>query len=123
MSKVVQRVLVVDDEEDLRLLLQELLREEGYQVDVAKDGEEAVEKLSSLAMDLVVLDMMMPKIDGWGVLNWLKAKENAPRVIAVTGGTFDRYRPHPEGVVATLSKPFLFSDLMGIVASIEAGKA
>jgi phosphoserine phosphatase RsbU/P len=67
------RILVVDDNDDNRYTLTLYLELEGYtRVDTAFDGEEAIARLGSTEFDLVLLDVMMPKVDGYGVLNWLK---------------------------------------------------
>ena len=59
-----KRIMVVDDEENIRLLYQEELEEEGYTVDVAANGQEALDKLTSFVPDLITLDIKMPGMDG-----------------------------------------------------------
>lgn len=76
------RILVVDDDEDIRLLLRLELAPEGHQVIEAPDGARAVELLRAAPIDLVLLDVMMPVLDGWGVLAALEG--DAPPVVAVT---------------------------------------
>src|SRR6267154_2117157 len=67
------RILVVDDNDDNRYTLTLYLELEGYtDVAIAQDGEEAIASLQKAGFDLVLLDVMMPKVDGYGVLNWLK---------------------------------------------------
>ncbi len=67
-----QRILVVEDDQFLRELYDELLREEGYEVDLAPDGEEGLNKMLKGGYDLVLLDIMLPKIDGLEILNRIK---------------------------------------------------
>ncbi len=63
-----ERILVVEDDQFLRDLYNELLREEGYEVDLASDGEEGLAKMQKGGYDLVLLDIMLPKIDGLEIL-------------------------------------------------------
>ncbi|MDD2823356.1 MAG: response regulator [Candidatus Daviesbacteria bacterium] len=73
------RVLLVDDDAELRNLYEELLIGAGYQVETAVDGESALAKITAGGYDLVVLDIMMPKIDGLEVLRRLKALNPPPK--------------------------------------------
>ena len=66
-SNAVQKILVADDEASIRRILETRLKMVGYDVVVAEDGEEAVEVFNKTNPDLVVLDVMMPKMDGYGV--------------------------------------------------------
>jgi len=72
MSKGIYNILVVDDQNDLREITEEVLRGEGYEVDGAQDGEEAIRKIRSGKYDLVMLDWKIPKIDGIGVLREIR---------------------------------------------------
>ncbi|OGY26309.1 MAG: hypothetical protein A2Z24_00070 [Candidatus Woykebacteria bacterium RBG_16_44_10] len=67
-----QRILVVEDDQFLRELYNELLRDEGYEVDLAPDGEDGLAKILKGGYDLVLLDIMLPKIDGLEVLRRVK---------------------------------------------------
>ena len=66
------RALVVDDDVSIRLMLDKVLRRENFEVDVARDGIEALEKIKSGHYDVIFLDLMMPRVDGMGVLRYLK---------------------------------------------------
>ena len=66
------KILVVDDDEDSRTLLAHLLKREGYEVDTAIDGQDAVEKLPDDSIDVLLLDVMMPRMDGFAVCEALK---------------------------------------------------
>lgn len=68
------KVLVVDDDTDIRDIYKEALEEAGYQVEVAKDGEEGLGKILQGGFDLILLDIMMPKIDGLTILKRLRDK-------------------------------------------------
>ncbi len=75
------KVLLVDDEEHIRLLFKEELEEEGYATDVASNGFEALEKLRDAAFDIVVLDIKMPGMDGIQTLNEIKKINKDQHVI------------------------------------------
>jgi two-component system nitrogen regulation response regulator NtrX len=71
------RILIVDDEESIRETLKEILDYEGYEIEEAKDGEEALAKIKKFNYDAVLADIKMPKLDGIELLE--KSKEIAPR--------------------------------------------
>lgn len=77
-----KKVIVIDDDLYIRELYEEVLKGEGYDVDSAVNGQDALDKLSQGGYDLILLDIMMPKIDGLGVMDTLKAspppKPNGP---------------------------------------------
>jgi two-component system, response regulator, stage 0 sporulation protein F len=75
------RILLVDDEEHIRLLFKEELEEEGYTIDVASNGFDALEKLKGQRFDLVVLDIKMPGMDGIQTLNEIKKINKEQHVI------------------------------------------
>ncbi len=72
-----KKVLIVDDDRYIRELYEELLKSEGYTVETAVDGEDGLNKISAGGYDLILLDVMMPKIDGYGVL--VKLEDQAPK--------------------------------------------
>jgi CheY-like chemotaxis protein len=76
-----KKILVVDDEESIRFLYKEELEEEGYVVECAKNGEEAIEKLSVFKPDLISLDIKMPVMDGIEALKRIREKERKLPVI------------------------------------------
>lgn len=83
------KLLVVDDEENIRLLFKEELEEEGYQVDVASNGQEAVDRVSSSHYDAVVMDIKMPVMDGIQALNEIKKlKKDQPVILCSAYGEF-----------------------------------
>jgi two-component system, response regulator, stage 0 sporulation protein F len=75
------RILLVDDEEHIRLLFKEELEEEGYRIDVASNGSEAVEKAREQHFDVIVLDIKMPGMDGIQTMNEIKKINKNQRVI------------------------------------------
>ena len=76
-----RKVLVVDDEENIRLLFKEELEEEDYEVDTASNGLEALEKVKAASFDIIVLDIKMPVMDGIQALNAIKNMNKDQRVI------------------------------------------
>ena len=104
------RVLVVDDEDDIRELCRVNLEFEGYEVIDAADGEAALQLVRSDHPDVIFLDLMMPKMDGWEVLRQLKeddATASIP-VILLTAktGENEQMRGWQEGILEYVSKPF-----------------
>lgn len=85
MAEKVRLVLVVDDDEPIRMLEADILQSAGYEVEQANGGAAAIEKLKQIRPDLVLLDLLMPGIDGWGVLRFIRTRANPPRVIVVSG--------------------------------------
>ena len=79
-----RRVLVVDDEENLRVVLRTLLRRHGYEVETAASGEEALGMVDSFGPDVVLTDVRMPKMGGLDLLSTLKAKGNDATVIVMS---------------------------------------
>ena len=71
-----QKILIVEDEEIIYELLQKKLTQEGYEVSIAKDGDEGLEKMKELKPDLVLLDIVMPKKGGFEVMDEMKRDEN-----------------------------------------------
>ena len=78
-------ILIVDDESGIRESLGALLRDEGYEVDVASTGEECLEQIERRGFDLVLLDVWLPKTDGLATLEAIQARESAPVVIMISG--------------------------------------
>jgi DNA-binding response OmpR family regulator len=109
-----KRILVVDDEEDVQILIRRILVDAGYEVDSAGDGEAALERIEERRPDLVVLDLMMPGLDGWGVLQSLRKRPDPPPVVVVTAlADYQAFtRGVREGAAAYVCKPFHFAELV-----------
>jgi DNA-binding response OmpR family regulator len=120
-------VLVADDEEDVRFLLSRLLGDVGYEVLLAQDGEEALERIDASKPDLMILDLMMPGLDGWGVLKRLETHPKPPLVVLLTarGDPESFARGMRAGAAAYVTKPFRFHELIATVEGLLAkdGKA
>jgi len=103
-----KRVLVVDDEENLRLVLRTLLRKHGYEVEVAESGEAALALVDTFGPDVILTDVRMPKMGGLDLLATLKAKQNAATVIVMSAyGNVDlALEAIKAGAYDYVSKPF-----------------
>jgi two-component system, OmpR family, alkaline phosphatase synthesis response regulator PhoP len=103
-------VLVVDDEPDVLLLCRVNLEFEGYEVVEASDGQEAMERLREQRFDVMLLDVMMPKMDGWQVLEAVKADESLRElpVVMLTAKVQDQdqIRGWSQGAADYITKPF-----------------
>jgi CheY-like chemotaxis protein len=115
-----ERILVIDDDEDIRTVLQEVLAAAGYQVEVARDGAEALAKLPGAAPPLILLDMMMPNMDGETFLKTLRGTPHMQDalVVVVSGSAGVRQRASTLDVAGCLEKPFELDALMGVVSRL-----
>ena len=102
------RILIAEDERDLNRIISSRLSEEHYSVDSCFDGEEALEYLESAAYDAVVLDIMMPKVDGLTVLRKVRGRGDATPVLLLTArdSIEDRVTGLDAGANDYLVKPF-----------------
>jgi CheY-like chemotaxis protein len=113
-----QKILVVDDDDAIRTMVERVLTREQFEVDGARDGFEAIEKLTHNDYGTVLLDLMMPRVDGHGVLRFLESERKAPKpwVILMTANlqsAFETADASP--VFRVLSKPFDISQLVSHV--------
>ncbi len=107
------RLLLVEDEPDLATGLVRALRKEGYAVDTAADGEEGLRKAAAVEYDLIVLDVMLPRLDGWSVLARLRESHHTPVLMLTARDTpADRVRGLDAGADDYLVKPFDVPELM-----------
>lgn len=114
------RVLIVDDEPDILLMMRVNLEAQGYETAMAADGETALQRVGEEHFDLMLLDVMMPVMDGWGVLDNLPHFENPPRVVVVSAKSSDKdvARALDAGAVDYLTKPFSPNHLAGVIADV-----
>jgi two-component system OmpR family response regulator len=120
------RILIVEDEPDLLHSLARALREEGYAVDIATEGEDGLFKAESADYDAVVLDVMLPKFDGWEILSRLRKSKKTPvLMLTARDQTRDRVRGLDTGADDYVVKPFdlpeLFARLRALIRR-SAGK-
>jgi DNA-binding response OmpR family regulator len=114
------RILVVEDERKLAAVIEGGLEEQGYAVDVAHDGADALAKAEGEPYDLVVLDLMLPNIDGLTVCARLRAEQRNMPVLMLTArdGVDDRVRGLDAGADDYLTKPFAFRELLARVRAL-----
>ena len=116
------RILIADDYDDNRELLRLMLETAGYSVREARDGRECVAAAREELPDIVLIDLSMPVLDGWGTLDALRAEEGTRRLhcIAVTAfaADQDRQRALDAGFDAYLAKPYRSKDLLDLVERI-----
>src|SRR5689334_3018425 len=112
------RILLVEDETDLLRRLAKTLRAEGYAVDTAADGKEGLHKALETDYDAILLDAMLPTLDGWGVLVRLrKAKTTPVLMLTARDARADRVRGLDSGADDYVVKPF---DLPELLARLRA---
>jgi two-component system OmpR family response regulator len=113
------RVLVVEDEPDLLTTVAQALREDGYAVDEAPDGEEGLFKATSWEYDAIVLDLLMPRLTGWEVLERLRKTHKTPvLILTARDGVQDRVRGLDGGADDYLPKPFHLAELKARLRAI-----
>ena len=117
------RILIADDYEDNRELLRLMLGADGYTISEARNGRECVSMALADPPNLVMVDLAMPELDGWGVLNALRADErtrNIPCVAVSASARAARDSAIERGFTDYLSKPFRKQELLSMVARLLA---
>jgi len=121
------RILVIEDEPDLLYVLAQALREDGYAVDEAADGEDGLHKALSWEYDAVVLDLMLPRLDGWTLLRQLRRTRKTPvLILTARDAVADRVRGLDAGADDYLVKPFELVELQARLRALirrSAGNA
>ena len=121
-KKVMRRVLVVDDEESLRLVVRSFLKRDGYEVELAASGEEALKLIETFGPDVILTDVRMPKMTGYEVCRALKEIESVkhiPVVILSAKGQDDEIETgKAAGAIDYILKPFDMAELQQRVNEI-----
>lgn len=114
------KLLIVEDQEKLRTILKERLNEAGYVLDAAADGEEALDYLHFTSYDVIVLDIMIPKMNGLELLKVIRSQKNATPVLLLTAkdSIEDRVKGLDLGADDYLVKPFAFEELLARIRSL-----
>ena len=111
-------VLIVEDDENIAELLQMYLKKEGYSTQIAPDGGKGVEYFRSLQPDLVLLDIMLPVLDGWEVLRTIRQESQTPVILLTARGeTTDKVSGLKQGADDYITKPF---EMKEVLARVEA---
>lgn len=110
------RVLIVDDDEQIRHLLTVVLERAGIRTEIAKDGAQAIEKIHATRYDLVLLDLMMPRVDGFEVLRCLDSLPKKRPAIVVVSASPASERVDRTCVQEVIDKPF---DIAGLLATVR----
>lgn len=114
-----KRILIVDDEPDLRVILRAALEARGYDCEEAEDGLTALDRIEQTPPDLVISDVLMPRMNGWQLMARLSADPERRRlpVILLTAAPDDEVvdRAREVGAVACLAKPVDFDRMMEVV--------
>ncbi len=111
-------VLVVEDDKNIAELLQLYLEREGYAVTIASDGGQGVSKFRAISPDLILLDLMLPVLDGWGVCRAIRAESQTPIImLTAKGETADKVTGLNNGADDYLTKPF---EMKEVLARMEA---
>jgi CheY-like chemotaxis protein len=109
------RVLVVDDEPDIRLTVSAMLEAEGYEVVQATNGAEALVLMEAKVPDLVLLDMRMPILDGWGFASEVRRRGYAVPIVVMTAARDAARWASDIAASSFIAKPFGFDDLISAV--------
>ena len=123
-----RKILVVDDEDDILHFLELVLREKGYDVATASGGHEALTKAQLEQPNLILLDIMMPQMDGWEVLKLLRVDEETADIpvamLSARTEAKDRVQGLQEGAIDYICKPFSLQDLLVKIETIfdQVGK-
>lgn len=119
-----KRALVVDDDEPIRTMLAKVVERQDFEVDTARDGAEAIEMLQQDGYSVVLLDLMMPRVDGFGVIQYLKEHPplRKPIVLIVSAYTDQKFKEvDPKVVAGVLRKPFEVSELGNLIRMCVSG--
>ena len=113
------RLLIVDDEANIRAVVREYAEFEEYEVDEAENGMEAVEKCKQKQYDLIIMDVMMPKLDGYSASKEIKKHKNTPIImLSARGEEYDKLFGFEIGVDDYVVKPFSPKELMARVKAV-----
>ena len=115
-----KKILIVDDEPNILLSLEFLMKKNGFQVFVARDGEEAIQTVDSENPELVILDIMMPRVDGYEVCQYIKNNSEKTHVIFLTAKAkeSDIKKGLEMGADLYITKPFSTRDLLDKVKTL-----
>lgn len=111
-------ILIVEDEKPISRLIEISLTENGYHCDTAFDGEIAIEKIDQNVYDLILLDIMIPKIDGWEVMNYINQIKIPTIMITANSTVLDKVSGLKSGADDYITKPFDIAELLARIESL-----
>ena len=123
-SSSLTRILVVDDDQSIRQLVCTIVERERFKVDCAADGAEAIDLIQKNTYSVILLDLMMPRVDGFGVIQHLKAHTGSPKpiVLVITAYADQKFKEvDPTIVAGVLRKPFEVAELGNLVRLCVTG--
>lgn len=113
------KILIVDDEEMIREVIKEYSEDVGYQTDEAEDGKMALEKINKNTYDLLILDIMMPEMDGFTVLKNIPKEKMIPTIVlSARGEEYDKLNGFDLGIDDYLTKPFSPKELIARIKAV-----
>ncbi len=113
------RILIVDDEELIRTVIKEYAEIEGYETDEASNGLEAIDKCKENSYDLIIMDIMMPKLDGYQAVKEIQKEKNTPiLMLSARGEEYDKLLGFDLGIDDYVQKPFSPKELMARIKAI-----
>lgn len=114
-----RKMLIVEDEENIAELIELYMQREGFETQIAVDGEEAIEKFRVFRPDIVMLDVMLPKLDGWGVLGEIRSEGRTPVIMLTAKGELsDRVSGLNAGADDYIVKPFEMKEVIARVSAV-----
>lgn len=119
---VMRRVLVVDDDDTIRQLVATCLEDEGWRVATAANGAQALSQMRAATYDIVLLDLMMPVLDGWSVLDQRRADldlKAVPVVVMSAGGRIALDRAQLLGADGCIAKPFELDEVIALLERVR----
>lgn len=118
-DRLMKRLLIVDDEANIRLVVKEYAEFEGYEVAEAEDGMQAVELVKSQDFDVIIMDIMMPRLDGFSACKEIKKYKNIPVImLSARGEEYDKLFGFELGIDDYVVKPFSPKELMARVKAV-----
>lgn len=115
-----KKILVVEDDKDIQELICEILKDQSYEVNEASDGMEGLQKYQEGDYDLIILDVMMPQLDGYQVASQIRKKDKKIPIIMLTalGEEYDQIKGFDQGIDDYITKPFSFNLLLKRVEAV-----
>lgn len=117
--KMAKKILIVDDEKNIRNVINEYAQFEGYETDEAEDGMQAVEKCRSNSYDLIIMDIMMPRLDGFSAVKEIRKTKQIPVImLSARGEEYDKLFGFEMGVDDYVTKPFSPKELLARIRAV-----